>query len=169
MDIRSTQTRDWKLLKQVRLAALLDAPTAFGVSYPSAAAYTEEQWQERASSAGTEFWLAFEQDRPVGMIGAAVSDSQRFNLIGMWVEPAARGSVAATRLVDAVKARATQRGFDRVFLDVSPDNARAANFYLKQGFEFLDEWEPLESHPHISVQTMCWVCQEAKALALKVH
>lgn len=33
---------------------------------------------------------------------------------------------------------------------------RAAPFYLKQGFVFLDEWEPLESHPHITLQTMRW-------------
>ena len=157
MDIRSTVTEDWKLLRQVRLAALLDTPTAFGVSYQTAAAYTDEQWQVRASSTGTAFWLAFEHDRPVGMIGAAVSDTQRFNLIGMWVEPAARGSGVATQLVETVKARATSQGFDRVYLDVSPDNARASNFYLKQGFTFMDEWEPLESHPHITVQTMLWI------------
>lgn len=157
MDVRSTETKDWMLLKQVRLAALLDTPTAFGVSYQTAAAYNDEQWKERASSAGTEFWLAFEQDRPVGMIGAAVSSANRFNLIGMWVEPAARGSGAAAQLVEAVKARATVKGFDRVFLDVSPDNARASNFYLKQGFTFLDDWEPLESHSHITVQTMLWI------------
>ena len=157
MDIRSTVKEDWKRLRQVRLAALLDTPTAFGVSYQTAADYTDEQWQVRASSTGTAFWLAFEKDRPVGMIGAAVSDTQRFNLIGMWVEPAARGSGVATQLVEIVKARATSQGFDRVFLDVSPDNARASNFYLKQGFAFMDEWEPLESHPHITVQTMLWI------------
>ncbi|MGE8347790.1 GNAT family N-acetyltransferase [Pseudomonas helleri] len=157
MDIRSTVTEDWTLLRQVRLAALLDTPTAFGVSYQTAADYTDEQWQVRASSTGTAFWLAFEKDRPVGMIGAAVSDTQRFNLIGMWVEPAARGSGVAIQLVETVKAHATSQGFDRVFLDVSPDNARASNFYLKQGFTFMDEWEPLESHPHITVQTMLWI------------
>ena len=157
MEIRSTATEDWKLLRQVRLAALLDTPTAFGVSYQTAAAYTDEQWQVRASSTGTAFWLAFEQDRPVGMIGAAVSSAQRFNLIGMWVEPAARGSGVATQLVETVKVHATSQGFDRVYLDVSSDNARASNFYLKQGFAFMDEWEPLESHPHITVQTMLWI------------
>ena len=157
MDIRPTETKDWMLLKQVRLAALLDTPTAFGVSYQTAATYDDEQWKERASTGGTAFWLAFNGDRPVGMIGAAVSSANRFNLIGMWIEPAARGSGVAVQLVDAVKARARDQGFDRVFLDVSPDNARACGFYQKQGFTFLDEWEPLESHPHISVQTMCWL------------
>jgi ribosomal protein S18 acetylase RimI-like enzyme len=74
----------------------------------------------------------------------------------MWIAPSARGSGVATQLVEAVKARAIDQGFDGVFLDVAPDNARASNFYLKQGFAFLDEWEPLESHPYISVQTMHW-------------
>ena len=157
MDIRPAETKDWRLLKQTRLAALLDTPQAFGVSYQAAAADTDVQWQERASSAGTQFWLAFEQGRPVGMIGTAVNSANRFNLIGMWVEPAARGSGVATQLVEAVKARARERGFDRVFLDVSPDNARATSFYLQQGFVFLDEWAPLESHPHITVQTMLWI------------
>ena len=156
MDVRSTEITDWKRLKQIRLAALLDAPMAFGVRYETAARYADQQWQQRASSSGTEFWLAFESDRPVGMVGAAVSSTNRYNLIGMWVEPSARGSGAATQLVDAVKARALEKGLNRVFLDVCPDNARAAHFYLKQGFVFLDEWEPLESHPHITLQTMRW-------------
>jgi ribosomal protein S18 acetylase RimI-like enzyme len=157
MRIRATETKDWMLLKQVRLAALLDTPTAFALSYQTAAADSDEQWKERASSAGAEFWLAFEQDRPVAMVGAGVSSAQRFNLIGMWVEPAARGSGVATQLVDAVKSRATNKGFDRVYLEVSTDNARASDFYLRQGFVFLEEWEPLDSHPHITVQTMLWI------------
>jgi ribosomal protein S18 acetylase RimI-like enzyme len=144
------------LLKQVRLAAILDTPTAFGVRYQTAAKYTDEQWKDRASSAGTAFWLAFDSDKPIGMVGAAVSSANRYNLIGMWIALSARGSGVATQLVEAVKARAIDQGFDGVFLDVSPDNARASNFYLKQGFAFLDEWEPLESHPYISVQTMRW-------------
>ena len=45
---------------------------------------------------------------------------------------------------------------DGVYLDVCPENARAAHFYLRQGFVFLDEWEALESHPDIWVQAMYW-------------
>ena len=157
MDIRLTQTSDWMLLKQVRLAALQDAPTAFGVSYQTVACYTDEQWQERADSGtGTQFWLAIEDGKAVGMIGAGVSESRRYHLIGMWIEPGLRGAGVAARLVGAVKARALQGGHEHVYLDVSPDNARAASFYLKQGFSFINEWEPLASNPHIRVQTMCW-------------
>ena len=157
MLIRLTHTHDWTLLKHTRLAALLDAPSAFGVSYQSAAQYSDEQWQERAdSTSGTTFWLALEDDRPLGMIGAALSEQGRYNLIGMWVDASARGSGIARQLVDAVKSRALEQGHARVFLDVAPDNRRAANFYLRQGFVFIDEWEPLASHPQILVQTMIW-------------
>ncbi|MGF0238979.1 GNAT family N-acetyltransferase [Rhodococcus sp. IEGM1300] len=156
MQVRLTQTRDWQHLKHIRLAALLDAPTAFGVSYQTAADYSDEQWQQRASSTGTQFWLAFQEDQPVGMIGAAVDQANRYNLIAMWIDPAQRGAGLATQLVDAVKSAALRKGHDQIFLDVSPVNERAANFYLKQGFVYMDEWEPLESHPHIMLQTMVW-------------
>ena len=161
MEIRLMEAKDWMLLKQVRLAALSNTPTAFGVRYETAVNYTDEQWQERASAtAGPEFWLALIDDKPVGMIGGAISRTNRYNLIGMWVEPQARGSGIAASLVEAVKSRAAQKGHDRIFLDVSPDNGTAANFYLKQGFVFIDEWEPLASHPHITVQTMVWTAND---------
>ena len=50
MEIRMTDKTDWMLLKQVRLSALSDAPTAFGVNHQTAAQYTDEQWQDRASA-----------------------------------------------------------------------------------------------------------------------
>lgn len=157
MDIRLTQAKDWRLLKQIRLAALLDTPTAFGVSYRTAASETDEQWEKRASAAfGMQFWLAIVDGDPQGMIGGGVSQNGRYNLIGMWVAPALRGSGVAARLVEAVKSHALHKGHARVFLDVSPSNGRASNFYLNQGFSFMDEWEPLASHPQIMLQTMLW-------------
>lgn len=162
MEVRLTEAKDWMLLKQVRLAALSDTPTAFGVSYETAAKYTDEQWQERASAtAGPEFWLAFVHGAPVGMIGAGLSRENRYSLIGMWIGPRVRGSGIASTLVEAVKSRARQKGHEQIFLDVSPDNGRAANFYLKQGFVFIDEYEPLASYPHITVQTMVWLANGA--------
>lgn len=37
MDVRFTEEKYWSLLMQIRLAALLDTPTAFGVSHQTAA------------------------------------------------------------------------------------------------------------------------------------
>jgi ribosomal protein S18 acetylase RimI-like enzyme len=156
VEVRLVEKKDWLLLKQARLAALFDAPTAFGVRYDIASQYTDEQWQQRAAAAtGPEYWLAFVDGKLAGMIGGGISHAtDRYNLIGMWVEPELRGSGIASTLVQAVKSRALQKGHDQVFLDVAPENGRAASFYLKQGFVFIDERERLASHPHITVQTM---------------
>ena len=156
--IRATEAADWQDLKATRLAALLDAPTAFGVSHASAAAYLDEDWQRRAaSSAERAFLLAYLAGQPVGIAAHAVSAKGECNLLAMWVAPAFRAMGIAAALVDAVKQRAVASGHRRLVLDVSPDNRRAAAFYRKQGFVFLPEWEPLESHPHIQVQKMEWV------------
>jgi len=167
MIIRPTTEDDWAALRAIRLAALLDAPTAFGVSHQTAAAQTEAQWRERAAAGSTvrpktEFWLAFDEavsNDAIGMIGGGVDGHGHYNLIGMWVTPARRGSGAARRLVEAVKARAAELGHRRIVLDVAPDNARAARFYRNQDFVFIDEWEPLASHPEIRVQKMEWLAQ----------
>jgi ribosomal protein S18 acetylase RimI-like enzyme len=154
--IHPTREQDWLALKTMRLAALLDAPIAFGVSYDTASAYTDNQWRERAAGGHPTFWLAFLDGAAVGMIGGGVSSRQRYNLIAMWVAPHARGSGIAQQLVDAVKSAAIAQGNGQVFLDVAPDNRRAVRFYERQGFAFIDEWEPLASHPHIQLQTMQW-------------
>lgn len=155
-EIRLATVDDWQRLKQVRLAALLDAPKAFGISHEAASRYTDEQWRQRASATGTAFWLAFVEGRAVGMVGAAPAEAGRFNLIGLWLEPGARGYGLATRLVSAVKARVVEQGHERVFLDVAPENVQAVRLYQQQGFLFLDEWEALESHPQVKVRRMMW-------------
>lgn len=162
MEIRLTTVDDWQHLKQVRLAALLDAPKAFGVTYQSASRYTDEQWRQRASSTGTAFWLAFVEGRAVGMVGAALGEAGRFNLIGLWLEPGSRGHGLAPRLVAAVKARAVEQGHGRVYLDVAPDNMHAVRLYQREGFVFLDEWERLESHPQVRVRGMLWLAQSGR-------
>ena len=156
--IRPTEEDDWRTLKEVRLAALLDTPDAFGLSHASAAAYSEAQWRERAAqrTAG-QYLLAFVDGAAAGMAGHFISDSAEFNLIAMWVRPQYRGREIAAGLVDTVKARAVSGGHGRVVLDVSPDNGRAACFYLKQGFAFLPEWEQLASNPAITLQKMAWL------------
>lgn len=157
MIVRSTTEADWEILKEIRLASLLDAPTAFGLTHATAWAYSVAQWRDRAAGRTVaEYQLAFADGEAVGMIGGYVSQAGEFNVIAMWVRPAFRGTAAGARLVDSIKARAAAQGHDRVVLDVSPDNARASAFYRKQGFRFLPEWEALESHPDIELQKMEW-------------
>lgn len=156
-DIRYTKEEDWQELKRVRLAALLDAPQAFGVSHASALAYTDDAWRDRAAGRGkARFILAFDGGEAVGIVGYVPNDQQELELIAMWVAPSHRGTPIATQLVNAVKSHATAQAYRRILLDVAPTNQRAAVFYQKLGFTFLPEWEPLESHPHIQLQKMEW-------------
>jgi ribosomal protein S18 acetylase RimI-like enzyme len=157
MIIRSTTEEDWEVLKEIRLASLLDTPTAFGVTHASAAANSEAQWRDRAAGRGpAQFLLAFVDGDVVGMVAGVVSERQEFNLIAMWVRHQYRGTPVAASLVESMKAHAASTGHARVVLDVSPHNERAAAFYRKQGFSFLPEWEPLASHPEIMLQKMEW-------------
>ena len=155
--VRITTEEDWEILKAVRLAALQDSPAAFGVSHATAAAYSEQQWRERASP-GTqpEYLLAIDRDRVVGLIGDAVTSSQEYHLISTWVHPEYRGQGIARRLIEAIKARAIEREHRRVVLSVSPDNDQAARLYRRQGFVFLPEWEALASRPGVKAQKMEW-------------
>ena len=157
MNIRTTEEQDWLILKETRLAALLDTPTAFGVSYQIAVTDSDEQWKQRAlPSTQPKFWLAFNDDKAIGMIGAGLDQAKRYNLIAMWVEPESRELGVAERLVEAVKADAINRRFKQVFLDVSPVHLKAFRFYKKHGFVFIGEERSLASHPEIQVQTMKW-------------
>ncbi|MGK5040928.1 GNAT family N-acetyltransferase [Janthinobacterium sp. GB1R12] len=157
MIIRPTTAGDWQALKATRLAALLDAPTAFGASHASAAGFSDMDWQQRAvSTPQRTFFLAFDGEQPIGLAAQAVAAVGVCHLIAMWVHPDYRGLAVAQGLVDAVKRCAMDNGHPRLVLDVAPENTRAAAFYRKQGFVFLPEWEALESHPHIQVQKMEW-------------
>ena len=157
MMIRATTEEDWDVLREIRLASLLDAPRAFGTTYAVNAANTEVQWRDRAAGRGpARFVLAFVDGEAVGMTGAVVNAAGEFGLIAMWVRPGHRGASVAAALVEAIKADAIARGYSRVVLDVSVENERATAFYRKLGFEFLQVWESLESHPEVTVQKMEW-------------
>ncbi len=154
--VRPATLADWPTLKALRLAALLDAPKAFGISHAQVANDSDEQWQARASAqAGPTFFLAYDHAQAIGLVGGVVHpQTQAYNLIAMWVAPAARGSTAASSLVQAVINHADQLGHRRVVLSVSPTNERASRLYQRMGFRFIEQTETLASHPDVTVQVM---------------
>ena len=81
---------DWATLREVRLAALLDAPYAFLSTYAEVSTWDEAAWRDRpVRSAMFGAWI---DGRPLGMCGLippAASDDPAGGsaLVAMWVAP----------------------------------------------------------------------------------
>jgi len=89
--VREVIPDDWQTLRDVRLAALREAPSAFGSSYAREAPFTEEQWRGRISDRSVTY-LAYlpENPEPAGLAGVYVADGVA-DVVSMWVRPSARG------------------------------------------------------------------------------
>jgi GNAT superfamily N-acetyltransferase len=154
MIIRLATEFDSQKLKQIRLESLRESPDAFGWSYALAAKLTDDEWKQRASGKDyPKFFLALENENPVGIIGCAI-DRQEYCLISMWVESTSRRTGVAELLMDALFSHAKKTGYNKITLMVAPENKAACGLYAKRGFVFTEVREPLESNPKIMVQKM---------------
>jgi ribosomal protein S18 acetylase RimI-like enzyme len=146
--VRQLVADDWTELRAARLAALAEAPHAFGSTLAREQAFTEDVWRLRAGSGRT--FGAFDGAQIVGLAtgfpadglpatGATVTslpgdDQPVWHLVGMWVAPGCRGQGVAARLVDAICEQARQAGARTVTLRVTEVNDRARTFYRRFGF-----------------------------------
>jgi GNAT superfamily N-acetyltransferase len=152
--VRALAEDDWETYRQMRLAALKDSPDAFVSKYDEEQAYEPDFWRLRMRRSTR--MLAERDDQPVGVasLGDALpidddSDlqlNQRVaELFGMWVEPAARGTGVAWRLVDAAAAEARRQSRTHLMLWVVVDNGRAVAFYSSYGFRPSDSRRPVRT------------------------
>src|ERR1700728_3099925 len=89
--VRAVIPDDWETLRDVRLAALREAPSAFGSTYAREAAFTEEPWRGRISDRSVTYFAYLpENPEPAGLAGVFVEDDVA-DVVSMWVRPAARG------------------------------------------------------------------------------
>jgi ribosomal protein S18 acetylase RimI-like enzyme len=140
-EIRRAETGDWEALRDIRLAALADAPYAFMATLAQEQEYDEPRWREWIAKA--VFFLAWDDARPAGIIGAFVHDDGGWHVISMWVSPAARGTGLAGRLMDAVIGHIRAQGALRATLWVTDGNDRARAFYEKHGFRGTGNRQPV--------------------------
>lgn len=134
--LRTLTVDEWAGWRDVRLAALREAPAAFGSSLASwqGDGDREQRWRRRLTD--VPFNLLAEWDgAPAGITsGLPGEDSGTVELISMWVAPFARGRGVGDALVDAVLGWARKRGARRVTLTVRQDNHPAAALYRRRGF-----------------------------------
>ncbi|MEU9865961.1 GNAT family N-acetyltransferase [Streptomyces sp. NPDC047971] len=156
--IRVIRADEWERTREIRLAALRDpvARIAFLDTHEDAAARPDSFWRERAEGAsegGTsvrQFVAEAADGSWVGTISVLVerpSDEVRFgeaakvdqtHIVGVYVRPEARGTGVTEALFRAGVEWSwslPEPAVRRVRLYVHEENARAAAFYRRFGFE----------------------------------
>ncbi|GGO26233.1 GNAT family N-acetyltransferase [Micromonospora parathelypteridis] len=142
IEMRVLTPDDWPTWRELRLAALAEAPEAFGSRLADwqGEGDREQRWRDRLSIPGSHNLVAVLDGRPVGMAsGVPTADPLLMELISMWVHPDARGRKVSNLLVDTVARWARESGADRLRLSVMPNNARAKALYRRTGFTQTDE------------------------------
>ena len=154
--VRETVMDDWPALRDIRLEALRDAPTAFGSTYAREALRGEEHWRDRIASGGT--FLAYLPEvsaaEPAGLIGGYQEDPVTVELVSMYVRPCARGRGVGEALVATVIDWAGNRKAECVRLWVTETNAPARALYERCGFTLTGDRQPVPSNPSLDEVAM---------------
>ncbi|ONH33154.1 GNAT family N-acetyltransferase [Pseudofrankia asymbiotica] len=140
-EVRRVAAPDGARLREVRLAALADAPRAFWQTFDGESARPLDDWHRRAArgAAGDAhaMFLLERDGEPVGMIDVhRPSMAPEFReLAAMWVAPAARATGAADLLIGAALDWARSVGAVGVRLWVEVANLAAQRAYRRHGFQ----------------------------------
>jgi GNAT superfamily N-acetyltransferase len=152
VEIREVTPADWEVMRDIRLAALREAPYAFGSTYAREALFTKEQWLARLHDRAVTY-LAYlpGSAEPAGIAGVYIREDDAGNqspgLVSMWVRPTARGQKVGEALVEATADWARGHGFGVLELGVTESNAAARRLYERCGFTLTGERGPLPSDP----------------------
>lgn len=120
--------------RELRLAALAEAPAAFGSRLGDWQDADTERWRDRLAIRGSVNFVALLDGKPTGMASGVPDEDGTPELISMWVSAAGRGKGIGDRLVRAVARWARQQGAAVLRLAVMDDNERAATLYRRNGF-----------------------------------
>ena len=161
IQICRTTANDGALLRQLRIAALTDAPYAFGARFEDELAKPLASFDiiasRHACSETSTSFFAFIANVPIGMIGAFQEQYPPFRsfICSLWLEPAHRGTSAATKLVQTACSWLRRSSEQDVFAWVSDCNHRAQAFYRKLDFIPTTEHQPLPSNPYEYETLLC--------------
>lgn len=152
--IRKINSKDWEVLKSIRLCALQESPSAFDESYDSCVNMDESFWKERATSTSTKaVFIAFNDTHPVGNTACFIVNNI-FHLAGMWVAVEFRRNNIASHLLKNVIDFAKSINWTRIYLWVTVGNIPANSFYTKMGFKYEGIFKDLESINGYKTQRM---------------
>lgn len=144
---------DWRVWRDVRLAALADAPYAFGSSLAREQSFNETDWRARLAPSNGLSAVVLLDGQPVGAIGGYTpAGAAAVLLIAMWARPDLRGRGLGDALVSEVLAWAREQGWPSIELRVADGNNAARRLFLRHGFAPNGRREPLESDPSVDTE-----------------
>jgi GNAT superfamily N-acetyltransferase len=138
--IRRIGEEEARLLRDLRIRSLRDAPEAFGQQPAEAEAMPEEAWHQQVRAAATgdrRAWFVAElpaEERTVGLVNGRRRPPSELMVFSMWVDPACRQQGIGRRLIDAIDGWASGWGARRTVLWVFGANETAIRFYERIGF-----------------------------------
>jgi ribosomal protein S18 acetylase RimI-like enzyme len=135
--IRHLSQADAADYRAIRLAALRNAPEAFGSTYESEAARPISGWQERLAAPGA--FGAYMGNDIVGLArfvqdSGSAKERHKGAVYGMYVAPEARGQGIGAALIEAVIEHASGV-VEQLRLGVVDANLAAIRLYQEHGFE----------------------------------
>ena len=83
----------------------------------------------------TAFFVAFDNDKPVGCGGLRELSSTEAEIKRMFVDPASRGTGVSTALLARVELDGRERGYRRLVLETGDQQPDAIRFYTREGYE----------------------------------
>lgn len=157
VDVRRVRAEEWRALRDVRLRALKDAPSAFATRVEDALLRPDAWWRDWAARSadgdGQAMFLAWEGAAAVGIVGTFAEDDRRW-LIAMWTDPAARRRGVGRALIEATAEFARAAGSRELFLQVLEGNDTAASLYRTCGFEDVGAGQPHDDRPTREMRLM---------------
>lgn len=128
--------RPWR---ELRLAALEEAPYAFGSRLADWANAEEKRWRARLDLPGSRNYVALLDGTQVGMAsGVRTEEPGVVELISMWIAPTGRGRGVGDRLMAQIEQWARDEQAHTLQLSVADGNDKAHALYLRSGFTDTD-------------------------------
>jgi ribosomal protein S18 acetylase RimI-like enzyme len=153
--VRRVGPSDWRLVRDVRLRALSDAPYAFGSTFKEEVGRDDSFW--RISADRLAWFVALDASEPAGVIAVLPPESDgpdRFEIISTWVAVDHRGTGVGDALMTAAREWATAASATALTLSVTEGNQPAHRFYERLGFRSTGRRRPLRSDPTVMALEM---------------
>ena len=153
--VRRILADEGSTLREVRLAALVDSPGAFGSTLERELTWRDDEWDDRArrgamsKDRATWFAVDAETGEVAGIVGATHPDpaAPEVELVSMWTAPTARRRGVGRALIAAVLDWAQEGGAESISLWVTRGNDAAEHLYREMGFVETGDHQTLPSDP----------------------